>query len=268
MQKVRIPKKSGGSRLIYKPNEAEKKVLRKVLPLLHAHQRVSCPPLIVHGFWPGRSPVTNALQHVGYRHSVSFDLACFFDGVSKQQAIEGLHPTYLTSWSANGILELCFIDGAPRQGLPTSPVVSNIAAAPMDRKLLAIKDTAGWFAYTRYADDLTFSTNDRDAVDILLREVPLVVAGCGFTINARKTRVQHALWGRRRITGVAVDANGIYPTRKLKRRLRAARHQGNDSAAQGLSEWAKLKAPREYSYEVSRNQAEFDKEHAATTPWT
>lgn len=129
------------------------------------------------------------------------------------------------------------------------------------------------FVYTRYADDLAFSFNFPDVVEMLMREVPRIVEKHGFRINPSKTHLQCAKAGRRIITGVAVDS-GVHPTREIKRRIRAAAHQSEtgrltqrtermllsralsnkQSGAslramlvgqlRGLEEWAKLKLPK------------------------
>jgi hypothetical protein len=70
------------------------------------------------------------------------------------------------------------------------------------------------------------------------------VGECGFEINHRKTRLQSSTAGRRIITGVGVGDDGLYPTRALKRKLRAAIHQKHGNSARGLAEVAKLKVPR------------------------
>jgi len=70
-----------------------------------------------------------------------------------------------------------------------------------------------------------------------------VVGEQGFTINERKTSFQSARAGRRIITGVGVGDDSIHPTRKMKRRLKAASHQRRMSAANGMREHCKLRFP-------------------------
>lgn len=74
------------------------------------------------------------------------------------------------------------------------------------------------------------------------REVPRRIAETGFRVNDTKTRLQVASFGRRTITGVAVD-NKIQATCAARRKLRAALHNKNQTAARGLEEWIKTKMP-------------------------
>ena len=146
-------------------------------------------------------------------------------------------------------------DNACRQGLPTSPAAANVCFAACDHDILMALKAAGLeFVYTRYADDLTFSVMTREAADTILSMVPVLVRDRGFVLNERKTHVQYAGAGRRIITGVAVDETGVYPTRKSRRRLRAAKHKTTlpckygvalhrKHRAAGLAEWCKCKPP-------------------------
>jgi len=244
MRKVRIPKRNGSYRTIYVPSRAQRKALRRLLPALEAAAIKLCPAGVVHGFLHGRSPVTNAMQHVGYAVTVCFDLSSFFDTVVPEMVLPKLADPLRMAVEQN-----CFVDGAARQGLPTSPMVSNIAASAMDWELENLLAKNG-VAYTRYADDMTFSTNSEAMVETLLKTVPAIIAKHGFTVNEAKTHVQYAKEGRRNVTGVMVSDVGYYPQRKHKRRLRAALYQQQKNHAAGLAEWCKLKTPAGYTKDI------------------
>jgi len=245
-----IRKRNGKKRLIYSPSPQEKHYLRCLVPRLTELAQSLCDPEVVHGFLPGHSPVTNALKHVGFQYTLSLDLQDFFDSVERKMIpdAEYLHqfwpPETIRTLAellqgANGKV---FPDGRARQGLPTSPIIANIAAAKMDAdvKKLIMPFSA---VYTRYADDLVISCNRLDHLIEIRWRIKSIVEAHGFTLNQKKTRIQWAGYGRRIITGVAVDDKGIYPTRSVKRRLRAALHQKKRNVADGLAEWMCLKLP-------------------------
>lgn len=235
MRIIRIPKKKSGQfRLIYIPNDDEKSSLRSIVGQLTKKAAKCCPEGVPHGFMKQKSPITNALAHVGHQYTTCFDLKDFFDSVTE---------THLKGKLTKEELSLVLVDGAARQGLPTSPAVSNIAAGAMDKAILGLNDKLQ-FVYTRYADDLTFSYDDINVKQLLLQEIPKIVRRCGFKINESKTRTMSAKNGRRIITGIAVD-NEIHAPRRVKRRLRAALHQNKLNAARGLAEYCLLKPPKE-----------------------
>ena len=231
-----IPKKGGGKRVLYIPNRAEKAPLVAAAGQLARKAARLDRAGVVHGFARGRSPVTNALAHVGHAYTVSFDLADFFESVTAEKLAGKLSADELA---------LVLVDGAARQGLPTSPAVANIAASDLDRAILKwVAKAEKQVIYTRYADDLTFSFDDAALIAVLRLKIPEIVGRCGFAVNERKTHVQAAVAGRRIICGVGVDDEGVHPTRWAKRHLRAAERQGNYAAAAGLEEWCELRPPK------------------------
>jgi hypothetical protein len=133
-------------------------------------------------------------------------------------------------------------DGRAYQGLPTSPVIANLAAIDMDKAILRLIEEKP-ITYTRYADDLTFSFDYWANYFLLLKEIPQIVSRCGFSINPAKTHFQDGRFGRRIITGVSVD-NDLRIPRSFKRKMRAARHQNNFASLKGYEEWSKLKKPK------------------------
>lgn len=235
MRKIKIPKKKGSFREIYIPDDTERLALQQILGNLNRKAARLCGTY-VHGFIEGRSAVTNAQEHVGHQFTVCMDLKDFFDSV-KEFHLKGI--------LKEEEIKKVFVDGAPRQGLPTSPAVANLAAISLDKAIIKWRDKNKLnFIYTRYADDLSFSFDDSELIEKIKDKIPQIVAQCGFKVNKDKTQVQSAKSGRRIITGVAVDDNGIHPTRTSKRKLRAARHQHHTKSARGLAEWCKLKMPK------------------------
>jgi len=241
MRKVLIPKgNSGKVRLIYVPSAEEKNALRELLPRVTELSIAADSELgVAHGFRPGRSPVTMAVPHIGKAFTLTMDLEEFFDSISA---------SHLTKVPGELLAKL-LVDGAPRQGLPTSPALANIAGAKIDKaiKRIIAKDTV----YTRYADDMAFSFDDPSIIEELLEKVPEIVRRCHFKLAPEKTHLQLARDGRRIICGIGVGDRGIHPTREMKRRLRAARHQdglgveGARNQVNGLNGWCLMRRPGE-----------------------
>ena len=194
------------------------------------------PPKVNFGFVAGRNCVLNALEHAGRRYVLSFDLESFFDSVTIDHIVDIID---------SRIIDDCFIEGAPRQGLPTSPVIANISFIKTDNQILdhlrALKIDA---TYTRYVDDLTVSFDNLLDKTKIEHVVSQSVIESGFKINRLKTRFQSFKNGRIIITGVGVDQFGVFPTRKTLKKIRAAKHQGNNPSQRGLIEWSKCKLPK------------------------
>ena len=243
---IRIPKRSSGSRLIYVPGEGYRQALiswKEVLTTLLENHFERCQD---HAFVKDRNCATNAQVHFGRSYALSVDIEDFFDSISKDH----LQP-YLDDEALHWILE----DGAPRQGLPTSPIAANLAMLETDQRLLQLGRALG-VSYSRYADDLTFGYDDPTLRPVLVEAVTRVLGEIGLRLNSRKTIVQNAKNGAIIITGVALTLTGVVSTRRTRRRLRAARHQGNKSQARGLEEWEKCRFPRGFvEGETSRAQA-------------
>lgn len=224
------PKRSGGRRVIAVPSPSLKFAQRALLHTVFA--KVPAHPC-AHGFIQGRNSVTNAEPHVGRRVVVNVDIRNFF-GSTRYNLIHracyvALGPE--ASARAVGMLaELCSYRGALPTGAPTSPAIANIVLHSMDLAIASAAAKRG-VTYTRYADDLTFSADTNDAVDIppfverLLREL-------GLELDERKTHVYRK--GRRQeVTGLVVN-DTVNATRGYRRRLRAAVHE---YARSGQATW-------------------------------
>jgi hypothetical protein len=233
------------------PTEAEKKDLKVLLPELNKLQYSLCNNT-VHGFMPLRSAVTNAKAHIGKQFTLCFDLKDFFDTVTRSKV------TAVCDRFAESYYDKCFVDNVARQGLPTSPAIANIAAIKLDAGLsVGLRLISTEIVYTRYADDLTISFDDGSLVERIKELVRDKVIESGFELAAHKTTLYKASAGYRKVTGVSVGSDAVYPTRESKRKLRAAKHQGNESSTKGLEEWQKLKVPPDADTNLSRICIEF-----------
>jgi retron-type reverse transcriptase len=234
-----VPKKSGGTRTLSAPHRtlaaAQHWVLENILAKLPVGPAA-------HGFVPGRSTVTNARPHAGKAVVVNLDLKGFFPSISfarvrhlfRLQGYSGSVATLLallcTECPRKKVVyagQTYYVAMGPRglpQGASTSPAISNQVSRRLDRRLTGLAAKLA-LAYTRYADDLTFSGGpDCDKkVGYLLARVRHIAQEEGFAVNAKKTRVKRPN-ARQTVTGLVVNANPGVP-RDVVRRLRAILHR-------------------------------------------
>jgi RNA-directed DNA polymerase len=200
--------------------------------LLVAFARAHEPTLNVHGFVRGRSPISNARPHQKQTSVLRVDLHDFFPSIHFGR-VRGLFTAFPFDYPqdvAQLLAQICCHEGVLPQGAPTSPLISNLICRGLDRELAQLaKDERCYF--TRYADDLTFSTRRREfpvaladmddtgslVVGKRLRDL---VEAHGFTVNETKTRL--ALYSQRqRVTGLIVNEE-VNVSRDYVRDLRMA----------------------------------------------
>ena len=110
--------------------------------------------------------------------------------------------------------------GVLPQGAPSSPMISNIAALNLDEALYAYANENG-FVYTRYADDLTFSTTvlpDGKSVGRLKREIISLIRKSGFYENQEKIRIAGP-GSKKIVLGLLVDGTSPRISRELYKRI-------------------------------------------------
>lgn len=232
---ARIPKGKGKFRYIHIASEKDNLQLRSLIPELERILEESDSCKVNYAFQRDKNCALNALQHIGYRYTLSMDLENFFDSIS---------PEHVADLIPDLIIRQCFVDGNPKQGLPTSPIITTIAFFHCDQKIIETLNKLNISAvYTRYADDLIFSFNDSKVEGKIRFIVKQIVERNGFKVNEKKTKLQDSKNGRVIITGIAVDNRGLYATRRTKKKIRAAIHQNNENSLIGLNEWSKCKLP-------------------------
>lgn len=244
-RKAIIPKGKSGFRCIYIPSPEFATALRKNIPELEGILKGLDADMVNYAFTKGRNCALNAFRHVGKRFLLSFDLQDFFNTITISH-VENIIP--------KRIIDVCFVDGNPKQGLPTSPIISSIAFSACDKEILALLKEFGVDAiYTRYADDLSFSFDDPEEAKKIESVVGRALSDHGFVLNEKKTRLQDLRNGRIIINGIGIDSSGVHPTRRTLKKLRAAKHQKNTRSARGLAEWAACKFPANLKLKIIEN---------------
>lgn len=248
-----INKIHGGKRNISSPNFYLKRVQNfiksEILDTNHVSNQISeC----VFSYRKARSIVDNAKSHIGAKWIIKADIENFFDSIKEYHIYHFFHSlgyssllslelSRLTTWpscdinsdsdlSQDGSFneDITFTSkykfycssapiGSLPQGAPTSPPLSNIIFSPIDKKFIILSEKYGYI-YTRYADDLFFST--RNNINIhsarnFLNEVRNILNYSNYRMNHKKTRIVLPR-SKKVITGIVITDNKILLDRKFK----------------------------------------------------
>ncbi|MGA7157841.1 MAG: retron Ec67 family RNA-directed DNA polymerase/endonuclease [Acidobacteriaceae bacterium] len=238
-----IPKKKGGKRTIKVPDDKLKLLQEKLSVLLQdcldeIEASQGSRKRVAHGFKRGCSILSNARQHRNRRWVFNLDLRDFFPSINFGR-VRGfflkdrnfaLQPDVAT------VLAKIACDGnALPQGSPCSPVISNLIAHVLDMHIVRLAIQTGC-TYTRYADDLTFSTNKGEfpleiayksetqpAKWVPGKKLQELIKHSGFIVNDTKTRMQFRR-SRQEVTGLIVNQKVNVPS-EYRHNVRAMVHR-------------------------------------------
>ena len=217
-----IPKKNGDARKIKAPIVKLKYLQRRLADLLNDCFDEICnkskhEKSLSHGFRRKHSIITNARKHKNKRYVFNVDLQDFFPSINLGR-VRGFfvknHHFNLAPKVATVIAQIACHDNELPQGSPCSPIISNLIGHLLDIRIVNLAKKTKC-TYSRYADDLTFSTNKKDfpekvalkknendwiAGKSLIKEIEKV----GFSINYNKTSMQYRA-SRQMTTGLIVN---------------------------------------------------------------
>lgn len=224
-----IPKKAGGTRVIDSPNKQLKRIQRqlgKKIYDIHKNyidqKRITSN--ISHGFETGKGIITNARIHKNKKYLLNIDIADFFSSINfgRVQGYFNKSQEFMFSKEVSTIISqlVCYAKKLP-QGAPTSPIISNLIFNIVDLRILSLAKKYR-LSYTRYADDMSFSTNNRafktDYIEFI-KELKVLLKNSGFDINESKTRLEYYS-SRQEVTGLTVNKK-INAHRKFIKQTRA-----------------------------------------------
>ena len=209
-----IPKKNGGKRPIHAPQTDLKEIQKRLADSLWEFHKEyvknnNIQTNVSHAFEKEKGIISNAKIHRNKRFVLNIDLEDFFGSFHFGRVrgfFEKSNEFNLPIEVATIIAQLTCFQGCLPQGAPSSPIITNLISNMLDMKLIKIARRYK-LDYTRYADDMTFSTNDPKFMDVdktFLVYVTGEIVKYGFLINKDKTRLLFKD-SRQEVTGLVVN---------------------------------------------------------------
>lgn len=235
-----IKKKNGSDRFISAPDDELKEIQRKLSNLLqdclsNIRESLKVENNYSHGFERNKNIITNAEKHKNKKWVLNLDLSNFFDDFNFGR-VRGYflknNNFSLNAEISTLIAKIACHNNKLPQGSPCSPVITNLILFSLDRRLSRICQQVGC-TYTRYADDITISTNkstfpkniikslENEKIN-LNRKFLKEITSSGFSLNPEKIRL-HDRKCRQEVTGLTVN-QFVNVDNKYARKVRSMVH--------------------------------------------
>ncbi|MCQ2587628.1 MAG: retron Ec67 family RNA-directed DNA polymerase/endonuclease [Treponema sp.] len=203
-----IPKKNGTLRTINAPNRDLKNLQRRLSDYLYncleeIHNKNNINDIVSYGYQKNKSIYDNAIIHRNRRYVFNVDLKDFFNSINFGR-VRGffINNKYfkLDSHIATLIAQTACNENMLPQGSPLSPIITILIGGILDNKILKLTHTVRC-SYSRYVDDLTFSTNletfpkdiayrDNSGNWIIGDKLKKIITSCNFEPNEQKVSMQ------------------------------------------------------------------------------
>jgi len=235
-----IPKKNGGTRVILAPNQNLKFIQSQLSKILYScideiNKDKKVKGSLSFGYRKGSSIFDNAKVHKNKRFVFNIDLKNYFDAINFGR-VRGFfiknRNFNLDESVATVIAQIACHNNALPQGSPVSPVISNLIGHILDIRLSKLASDCGC-SYSRYCDDITFSTNKKvfpkklaysnsNSVWHPSKLFINIISRSGFEINMQKVRMS-VFYSQQRVTGLTVNEK-VNTTRVYRDNVRALVH--------------------------------------------
>lgn len=222
-----IPKHSGGWRTINAPKEELKELQREIKDYLE-NAGVN-PHAAAYAYVKHRSAKDAVIRHqrTGHTCYLKLDFSDFFGSCNKQTIMRSLTqiPFFacMPIQTLNDMLHVAMLNGGLPQGTPLSPWLTNQIMLPYDFEIAKACNSRA-ITYTRYADDMLFSADNKTALHAVIRVVREIITGTNLKINNDKTRIS-TIYGKNWNLGLMTNKdNEITVGWRNKERARATLH--------------------------------------------
>ena len=246
----KMAKKTGGFREISAPKPKLKRlqywILENILNKIEISDKA-------HGFVPKKSIVSNAFPHLGQSVVINCDLENFFPTLTYGR-VRGMFERLGYSLEIATLLAILttqeeqkevVLDGQKLylftgnrylpQGSPASPMITNIICRKLDKRMNGMAKKLN-FNYSRYADDMTFSSLEYNNINKMLFWIKGITKEEGFILHPKKTKIMKK-GSRQEVTGIVVNEKLSINKKELKK-FRALLYQIEQSGIEGKT-WRK-----------------------------
>ena len=165
-------------------------------------------PENIHGGVKGKNNISNAKPHQGNKYQFTTDLQEFYPSVKYDQVYHTFLSHGYSDHFAHWLTKLTTWKYELPQGTPTSPHIANLVFLDIDKSLIPFCKENN-LTYTRYVDDLTFSS--QQDFRPLLNNILEIIKKSGFKISYRKTSYK----GDQNVTGINVFNSFIDAPQKI-----------------------------------------------------
>jgi RNA-directed DNA polymerase len=175
-----------------------------------------------HGFIKNKNTLSNAKQHINKKYILKVDILNFFNSIDKDEISIIFQKLGCNKTSAELFSKLCTYNNVLKEGFNTSPILANLYCYDLDKELILLSEKYN-LTYTRYADDMTFSSDNDNFPSIF--EINSILEKYKLSLNSEKTN--YSKRGQSQyVTGLSVS-NELYPRipRRLKRKIRQDLYQ-------------------------------------------
>ena len=201
---------SGKKRLIFNADRKLKSIQCRIKDRILDRVPVSDS---AHAWTKGRSPLTNATQHIGKDVVVKLDIKDFFPSIHYSRVYKLFISLGCSPDVSRILTQLTTYNYHLPQGTHTSPAIANLILKDLDSRLKRLSSLHG-ITYTRYGDDISISGKySAEKLKNLLRKI---IKQEGFTVETKKIKVQHK-HQRQEVTGIVVNKIPNIPKEKREK---------------------------------------------------
>lgn len=219
-----IPKRSGEKRRIDAPVYSLKQVQKWILyNILYKIK----PTQFSYGFnrCSGTgSPLFKVAENHRYNlFLLKIDLKDFYPSLSRKKVYGLFRSIGYNSCVANILTNICTYNGSLPQGAVTSAHIANILCRRMDYRIAGYCEKHN-ISFSRYADDMTFSSDNRNDLKKAYTIILKIIRDEGLSVNIRKTHFMSPKC-RKQVLGLTINDNQIKVAKQLKRKVRTMIHK-------------------------------------------